>query len=205
MISNYKQNNNKIKTKTWFVVWYKYCQAYLQLAQIGLFELKRETYRRNFTSFQQSNIYVDKILLVPIIWSLKHAIELLLKALTSRITKEFSATHINSELQDDLKLAFSSLKINDSELLNELISLSDKYYKLKFWNSFSKSNSDISDDLNDIFRYPESKANLNLGIDKLYEVTTENQLELETDIKKLHKLLFKLHSQINEAKIRQNK
>jgi len=198
-------NNKKVKTKTWFINWYKYCQAYLQLARIGLLELKNETYRENFDMFQQNNIYTDKILLVPIIWSLKHAIELLLKALTSRITKEFSATHENPELHDEIKRAFSSLKINDPELLEELISLSDKYYKLKFWNSFSKSNSDISDDLNDIFRYPESKVNFSLGIEKLHEITEENQLELENDIKRLHKLLLKLHGKITEAKIRKNK
>lgn len=197
-------NNKKVKTKTWFINWYKYCQAYLQLARIGLLELKNETYRENFDMFQRNNIYTDKILLVPIIWSLKHAIELLLKALTSRITKEFSATHENPELHDEIKRAFSSLKINDPELLEELISLSDKYYKLKFWNSFSKSNSDISDDLNDIFRYPESKVNFSLGIEKLHEITEENQLELENDIKRLHKLLLKLHGKITEAKIRKN-
>ena len=198
-------NNKKIKNKTWFINWYKYCQAYLQLARIGLLELKNETYRNNFDMFQQDNIYTDKILLVPIIWSLKHAIELLLKALTSRITKEFSATHENPELHDEIKSAFSSLKINDPELLGELISLSDKYYQLKFWNSFSKSNSNISDNLNDIFRYPESKVNFSLGIEKLHEITGENQLELENDIKRLHKLLFKLHGKITEAKIRKNK
>ena len=37
-------SNKKIKTKTWFINWYKYCQAYLQLARIGLLELKNETY-----------------------------------------------------------------------------------------------------------------------------------------------------------------
>lgn len=195
----------KVKSGVWFINWYKYCQAYLQLASIGLLELKEQQYRNKFDLFEQSNIYTDKILLVSIVWCLKHAIELLLKALTSRITKKFSTTHENPELHEEIKLAFSSLKINNSELLEELISLSNKYYKLEFWNSFSTSNSDINDNLNDIFRYPESKISFTLGIEKFYKLTDANQLELENDIKRLSKLLFKLHGEITAVKIRKNK
>ncbi|TSC62761.1 MAG: hypothetical protein G01um101448_463 [Parcubacteria group bacterium Gr01-1014_48] len=190
----------KIKSEVWFIHWYKYCQAYLSLAHIGLLELKNETYRKKFDEFEQSNIYTDKILLVPTIWCLKHAIELLFKALIACITKEFSATHENPELHEEIKRALASLKIKDNQLLRDLIFLSDKYYKLNFWNSFSISNSSISDDLNDVFRYPESKVNFNLGIEKFHEVKEENHEELENDIKILHKLLLKLSSKIGEKK-----
>jgi len=96
----------KTKNTIWFVIWYRYCLAYLELAHIGIIELKNKNYQKNFDLFAQSNIYTDKIVLVPIIWCLKHAIELLCKALTSRINKDFLPIHDNDELHEELKLAF---------------------------------------------------------------------------------------------------
>lgn len=78
--------------------------------------------------------------------------------------------------------------------------MSDKYYKLNFWDSFSRSNSDIKDNYNDVFRYPESKVSFSLDIQRLHEVTEDNQIELESDIKKLETLLFKLNNEITGAK-----
>lgn len=195
----------KMKSGTWFLDWYKYCQAYLHLAQVGILELKYEVYRNRFTLFQQEDIYVDKTLLIPVIWCLKHAIELLLKALTTRITQEFSTTHNNSELYKEVKQAFSILKIRDSKLLEELIVLSDEYYKLNFWSAFPKQNSDVSDNLNDVFRYPESRVDFSLDVSKLHEVTGKNILELEDDIKEFYRLLLKLHGEITRAKVKSAK
>jgi len=195
----------KIKSGVWFLNYYKYCGGYLNLARIGLMELKDKKYCDKFNAFEKDEIYTDKELLIPIVWCIKHAIELLFKALSSRITKESYLTHENPELHEVIKQAFSSLKITDTKPLEELISLSDKYYKLRFWNSSAILISEISDNQNDVFRYPESKIGFNLGIDKLHEVTNDEETELENDIKRLGKLLLKLHSHITSAKIREDK
>ena len=194
-------SNKKEKAKTWFLNWFKYFEAYLELARIGLLQLDEQKYPPE-TLFKKDAVYGDQILLIPIIWSLKHSIELLLKALHIRITQEFSLVHDNTQLHNEIKKAFLNLKIADSKLLEEFIVISDKYFRLKFWHSFVVLNSDIYDDMNDIFRYTESRVNFGLNIEELYKVTKENKLELKKDMERLNKLSLKLYSEITKAKIK---
>ena len=194
-------NHKNAKAKTWFVSWFRYFEAYLELAYIGLLQLEQKKYPPE-NGFKESNIYGDQCLLIPIIWCLKHSIELLFKSLNIRIANEFSLVHDNTQLCDELKNAFSKLKIKDSELLKEFINLSDKYFKLKFWHSFVISSGDVYDDMNDIFRYPESRVNFSLAIKDLHKVTKENLSELKADIGRLDKLSLKLYGEITDAKVR---
>lgn len=194
-------NRKRIRTKTWFVNWFKYFQAYLEMARIGLLQLDQQKYPPE-NVFKKDALYGDQILLIPIIWSLKHSIELLFKALHVRISQEFSLVHDNTQLYHETRRSLSGLGITDDQFVEKLINLSDKYFKLKFWNSFLLSSSDIYDDVNDIFRYPESRVNFSLGIEELYKVTEEDKLELKNDIKELTRLSVKLHRQITSAKIR---
>ena len=196
-------NIHRIKTKTWFLNWFKYFEAYLELARIGLLQLDEQKYSPE-TLFKKDAVYGDQILLIPIIWSFKHSIELLLKALHIRITQEFSLVHDNTQLHNEIQKAFSNLKITDSKLLEEFIIISDKYFKLKFWHSFVIINSDMYDDMNDIFRYPESRVSFSLNIEELHKVTKENKLELKKDIERLNKLSLKLYNEVALAKIRKN-
>ncbi len=194
-------NNKKAKTKIWFIDWFKYFEAYLELARVGLLQLDKQEYPPE-TLFKKDSIYGDQILLIPIIWCLKHSIELLFKFLDIRITQEFSFVHDNTQLNNEIKHAFSKLKISNSVLLKEFIILSDKYFKLKFWDSFITLRSDIYDDANDIFRYPESRGSFSLNIGELHKITEENKLELKKDIERLSKLSLKLYSEITSAKIK---
>jgi len=173
------------------------------MARIGLLQLDQQKYPTE-SLFKKNALYGDQILLIPIIWTLKHSIELLFKSLHIRITQEFFLVHDNTQLHDEIKHAFSKLKISDSKFLKEFIIISDKYLKLKFWSSFVTLNSDVHDDMNDIFRYPESRAVFSLNIEKLYKVTKENKLELKNDIEKLNKLSLKLYNEITLAKVRKN-
>ena len=106
-------NNKKEKTKTWFLNWFKYFEAYLELARIGLLQLDEQKYPPE-TLFKKDAVYGDQILLIPIIWSLKHSIELLLKALHIRITQEFSLVHVITQLHNEIKKAFFNLYFADS-------------------------------------------------------------------------------------------
>lgn len=194
----------KIKSKSWFVDWMKYCQAYLELARIGLLELNDANHLPK-DAFIEGSIYTDKILLIPIIWCIKHAIELLFKALNIRISEEFILVHDNDLLHTEIKNAFLALGIKSSPFLSELLVLSNKYYKLNFWDSFLKKHCEINDDQNDLFRYPENKISTVLDISELHTVTQQNQQELENDIARLNRLLLKLYSEITSAKITNNK
>lgn len=197
-------NVKKGKTKTWFLNWFKYFEAYLELARIGLLQLDEQKYPPE-TSFKKDAVYGDQILLIPIIWSLKHSVELLLKALHVRITQDFPSVHDNVQLHKETRKAFQKLGITDSKLLEEFIIISDKYFKLKFWNSFVVLNSNIHDDMNDIFRYPESRVNFSLDIGELHKTTKENRLEIKKDIDSLNKLSLRLYSEITKAKIKKTK
>lgn len=196
-------SNNK-KAKTWFINWFKYFEAYLEMARIGLLQLEQQKYPPE-NLFKKDGIYGDQILLVPIIYSVKHSIELLFKSLHIRITHEFPSVHDNTQLHDEIKNVFSKLKISNSEFLNEFIVLSDKYFKLKFWESFVVSSGDIYDEMNDIFRYPESRAKFSLNIEEFHKVTEENKRELKNDIERLNKLSLKLYREITFAKIKKTK
>ena len=202
-MENNVSNNKKVKAKTWFLNWFKYFEAYLELARIGLLQLDEQKYPPE-NLFKKDAMYGDQILLIPIIWSFKHSIELLFKAFHIRINQEFSSVHDNTQLHNEIKNTFTNLGITDQKLLEELIILSDKYFKLQFWSSFVISNSDIHDDSNDIFRYPESRVNFSLNIEELCKVTMENKLELKKDIERLNKLSLKLHSEIGKAKIKRS-
>ncbi len=193
----------KIKSRTWFINWIKYCQAYLELARIGVLELN-DAHHRPTDAFIEGSIYKDQLLLVPAIWCLKHAIELLFKALDIRITEEYLLAHDNADLHAEIKEAFKVLKIESSPYLAELLELSDKYYKLKFWDSFLASR-EVIDDSNDVFRYPENKVSFVLDISELHKVTEENRQEIVKDIERLSRLLLKLHSEITDGKIKKRK
>lgn len=193
-----------MRAKTWFLNWFKYFEAYLELARIGLLQLDEQKYPPE-NLFKKDALYGDQILLIPIIWSFKHSMELLFKALHIRITQEFSSVHDNKKLHNEIKSAFFNFGITDAKLLEELIILSDKYFKLKFWSSFTILNSDIHDDMNDVFRYPESRVNFSLNIEELHKVTIENKLELKKDIERLSKLSLKLYGEITKAKITKHK
>lgn len=206
-VSHYtrKNVNMKKKSKSHFLNWYDYSRGYLRLAHLGLLELKQQKYRNEFNQFTQSDIYDDNIILIPIIWCLKHSIELVLKSFNVRIDKEYSLVHDNAQLQDEIKKSFSNLGIKKPDSLEDLIKLSDKYSKLKFWNSSIISSGEINDSLNDIFRYPESKVDFILSTDSLCMITEKNQQELEEDIELLHRLFLKLHTETTYAKIRKEK
>ena len=130
-----KMNNKKISSSSaHFLLWYEYCKAYLLSARIGFRELSEQKYRNGFTLFDQDYIYEEKILLVPIIWSIKHAIELLLKEVDVRITNNFfRLTHNSDELRDRLKISLSSLGAKRSDFADRLSALSEKYLRLQFW------------------------------------------------------------------------
>jgi hypothetical protein len=190
----------KKKSNAWFLNWHIYCLAYLQMAQIGLLELKEQIYRNKFNQFNQDDIYEDKIILIPIIWSLRHAIELLLKSIDARITKEFLQTHNATELHKEIKAALSSLGIKNSKYASDLSALSNKYLELKFWGNSLVSSSVIRDEHNDVFRYPESSVGFILSLENLQAASDKNLLELSDDLEQLRRLSLKLFSQVNGAK-----
>lgn len=192
----------KSKNKVWFLNWYKYCKAYLHLARIGLLELREQQYRDRFSLFNQSDIYEDKIVLIPIIWSLKHATELLLKAVDVRVTQEFLASHDISELQDEIRAALSSIGVTDTKVSDDLSAISEKYLGLKFWEGRLLSKSAVRDEQNDVFRYPESRVGFVLDIENIHKVSSKELLELEDDLEELERILHRLHSRITDAKIR---
>ena len=166
------------------------------MARIGLLQLEQKKYALE-NIFKKDSLYVDQILLMPIVWNLKHSIELLIKCLDIRITGEFAAVHDIKMLQSEIKKAFKKLKINDSKLLKDFIRLSRKYFQLKVLPPSVVSAGRIRDFKNDILRYPNDK--LNMG--KFYKVSTKRLLGISDDINGLNRLSLKIYSEITKAKI----
>lgn len=203
-----RKKKEKINSSAHFLSWYTYCKAYLLAACIGLRELRAQKYRNGFTLFDQDYIYEEKVLLIPIIWSIKHAIELLLKEVDVRVTNKFLSKHDPRQLRTELENALLSLGAKRFEFADKLSAISEKYLRLKFWGG-SITPINIVDEQNDIFRYPEggvfyypkSNVRFTFPIPRLRRASRDELQELEDDLEQLERLLKALYGQVTDLKI----
>ena len=152
--------------------------------------------------------YEEKWLLVPIVWNLKHAIELIVKTLNITVNKQYLMKHDLAMLSDDLKESLQKLKIKKPEKVEDLAIIIDKYYKCEFWDKKLIKEDTIFDIENDIFRYPESKMFLKSDIPQvLRDIPFNNEVvysreteEISEDIKKLGSLLGIISAQTERSK-----
>lgn len=191
----------KFKTKFSGYEWILYAKSYLSLSRIGIEELEGRKYVRQL-SFEHLFSYEAKHLLIPIIYNLKHGLELVLKSLNVRVSKKILMSHNTVDLQSLLKesICAAGLKISKKEKIQQLADLTAKYYELNFWHGRMVATGIVRDAKNDIFRFPDNSATFNLDRGKLKETSVAELEELKKDIKKLDNLLGILTSQIQRAK-----
>ena len=164
--------------------WAFIAKSYLALAYVGVQEIKSKKYFNEKTSILKSGqwqIYDAQLLLIPIIWNLKHAIELVLKAHDITFQNRYSRTHYAKKLIDGLA---KTLGIKEQDIkFDEFAKVVDKYRQLKFFNGKLLESSQVLDIDNDIFRYPEgSKSTFQLDLKTFQKITKEDIEELERDI-----------------------
>lgn len=200
------KNTKKLKNKEFSVKlsqyeWIWYAKSYLSLARIGIEELKRQNYIRKI-SFEFRFSYENKHLLIPIIYNLKHAIEIIVKSLKIQIDKKIIKSHnifnLYNALQESIKKI--GLKIEKPDKLKELAQIIEKYYKLEFWNRKLIIDASVLDSQNDIFRFPDNSANFILNLEDLKKISQKEMGELLDDIKKIDSLLGIIREKIKKAK-----
>lgn len=192
-----KQKSSSEITERTRYEWVSFTRSYLSLARIGLEELKNKHYIRK-CSFEYDFEYNNKHLLIPIIFNIKHSIELIIKSLGVNIDKKYAWGHNLKNLIKDLQSKMP--KIKKQNKIKEFVKLVFKYYKCKFWSNKIVGQSDIIDRKNDIFRFPDNDANFILDLILFKNISQKETDELLNDIKKLNALLGILSSQISKTK-----
>lgn len=176
-----KVKNKQSKLQKWD--WQFVAKSYLALAYIGVEEIKNKKYCKepNFLYRVSPQIYDAKLLLIPIIWNIKHAIEIVLKAGSVTFQKKYLKTHDLNELKKELSKTLN-IKYDDTEF-DELAKIVDKYYQLKIFNGKLFNSIKFYDTQNDILRYPEgSKADVEIDFYAFGKITEEELDELSKDI-----------------------
>lgn len=165
--------------------WIFIAKSYLALAYIGIEEIGQKEYctKPSYLWRVSRQAYDAKLLLIPIIWNIKHALELILKADSITFRKGYTKTHKLSDLKDELKTILCINNAGEDKKFDEFANMIDKYYKIEVFNGMLIGNQTVFDVDNDIFRYPEgNKASFKLNV-KLFEQAMDNELtELRDDI-----------------------
>ena len=172
--------------------WIFLAKSYLALAYIGICEISEKKYCKqpSYLWRVSKQVYDAKLLLIPVIWNIKHAIELVLKANSFTFKKKYSKTHKLSDLKDELADILCINKVGEDKKFDELVCIVDKYYKLEIFNGKLVGKQTIFDIDNDILRYPEgNKANFKLNIKLFGESTNKEIAELRDDIELINRRL----------------
>jgi len=185
-----KEINQKAVTSKYN--WIFWAKSYLALAYIGIQELKDKKYLEaqeiGILVWGTWQVYDAQLLLIPIIWNLKHGIELIFKALNVTFVEEYLKNHDIKQLREELETVLE--KKDPDKYFDEFVNITDKYYRLDFFNSRLRKTSKVVDKDNDIFRYPEgSKTKLNLELRDFQYFTKDDLKELEEDIEIIYRRL----------------
>lgn len=172
--------------------WQFVAKSYLALAYIGIEEIKEKKYcnQPSFLWRVSIQVYDAKLLLIPIIWNIKHAIELILKAHLVTFQKEYPPTHDLIDLKNNLANVLEIKNQGEDEKFDELADIVDQYHKLEICNRKLIGTKTILDNDNDVLRFPEgSKANFKLNL-KVFKNITDEELEgLQKDIDLINRRL----------------
>ena len=189
--------------------WLYFSQSYLQIAKLACQELihPKHNKRSDVKSFWQ---YHTEELIIPIFYNIKHGIEIFIKTLILIIDNKNNpdkpdAIHDIYKLFNGLKQKFKKLKLkpcvlekdqitqkmidNFPEDIDKIEKLIQEFYKVELLKSKIGNDFTIYDIQNDIFRYPNNKALIEVNWEEtLPRFKKEEIEELKNNIKKLYNL-----------------
>ncbi|MFA6601817.1 MAG: hypothetical protein WCT02_03070 [Candidatus Paceibacterota bacterium] len=183
-------------------IWFAY--SYLTLVKIGLEKMQIEIDDpSNINNIENYFAFRKKYLFIPIIYNLKHSLEIILKGLHIQANNDYIQTHDIMINKKALKLIVS--RSSDKNTLNDLDKIVDKYYKIEFFNGNLNKKIKISDKSNDMFRFPENSASCFLdsecfGTFNKVEINSFIK-ELKEDANSLSKLLMTLKNDVGSSKM----
>ncbi|MBU1016740.1 MAG: hypothetical protein ABIJ36_00595 [Patescibacteria group bacterium] len=165
--------------------WQFVAKSYLALAYIGVEEMREKKYCNQPTLLWRvsKQTYDAKLLLIPIIWNIKHAIELVLKTHSVTFQKGYFKTHNLRDLKDGLAKILSIQNQSKDKKFDELVRIVDKYYSIRIFNGKLLNSQTAFDTDNDIFRYPEgNKAKFELNLKLFGTITDEELVGLQKEV-----------------------
>ena len=139
-------------------------------------------------------------MLAPILYNMKHAIEIFIKTL-------FLFSGIEPDYKHDLSSLFKHIKIKIKKLINwkkltDLETIIKKYYECEIIKNKIKKDLVINDCSNDVFRYPRNMAYVSLDFSKIFSKFTKKDVSmLRKDIKKLDRLFYDVGMAVMKQKI----
>lgn len=188
--------------------WLSFAQSYLLLAREACQELldSRTIKHSKAVGVDWHLPYQPVDLFIPIIFNIKHGIEIFLKTLCLISGKKYIGdSHDLYQLFNDLKtkipINLSPVNDKDGNVVSEeeirqfpdrmstLEKLILKYHHCEILNGANKRVINIYDRLNDIFRYPDNKATVEIDFTDIDGQTIENTL---VDIDLIHTTLNRI-------------
>ncbi len=172
--------------------WRFIAKCYLALAYVGIKELKKRIYckKQSFLWSVSTQVYDAKLLLIPILWNIKHAIELVLKAHSVTFQKRYLKTHDLCDLKNDLSEVFDIKNQGEDKKFDEFACIVNKYYKLEVFNGKILNFQTTFDTDNDILRYPEkNNTNYKLNLRAFMKITEKELEELQKDIELINRCI----------------
>jgi len=196
--------DEKIEVEKEFEYLY-FSRSYLKLAYRGIEEVLYKLENSKEKYYQKYNHPFGEMipdfseecnyLLIPAIYDLKHAIEIFIKTLTYFL-------NIQPEEKHDCKALFQKLRKKISgQTVNSLENLAIDYYKNEFLKNKLGKNITMEDKMNDVFRYPDNKAKIELNFfNILPNFTRDDLIKMQKDIKELDRLFYLIGKRILEEK-----
>lgn len=195
-----------------------FARAYLIIAFLGTekvlqdIKIKNEKYNNPLAKEEGDKLFPDfvlmnKYLIAPILYNVKHSIEVFLKSTSLFLGDDFEEKH-------DLKLLFSKIKIKLSKLnlsekeknlliekVEQLEKLIIKFHQNVFLKNKIAGNFIMEDIMNDVFRYPDNKAKISLDFFNIFHQFTASEIqEIQNDLRNLYELFYEVGKTILEEK-----
>lgn len=177
-----------------------FSRAYLTLAFLGcqevLSKMEKGSYNNPLGKITPDWVYEFNYILVPALYSLKHAIEMFIKT-----TGYFLG--IPAERKHDIKFLFRKLKgkLQKHSFLKELEELINKYHHNTFLLNKLKEDLELEDKQNDLFRYPDNTIDTSLNFSRILSRFNPDDIkQIQIDIIKLDYFFYEIGFQIMEDK-----
>ncbi len=195
-------HKNMKKSEQTYYEWFFYAMSFLGLAKIGCRELIDQKYRDK--DFLTEDLLYDtesRLLLIPIFFNFKHALELFIKAVGVNIDSNYWNEHDLDYLLEDLESRVKNLFKNENknevfQRIEELKLIVKKYFLYNFLENMKP----IKDYNNELFRYPSSKRGIKIS-QELENFDTTKVKEILDDIKNIHRLFILIRGITNSTKL----
>lgn len=184
--------------------WLYFSQSYLQIAKLACQELIEPKHNKHDDNVSWK--YHIEDLIIPAIYNTKHGIEIFIKTINLIIDNTYNEGHDIHKLFDELKQKIKKLNLkphtvgddkitqkmidNFPKHIDEIEQLVKEFYEVHLLKTKIKDDFVVYDVKNDIFRYPENKASIQINWEEvLFRFNIDEVKELKMKIEKLYDLL----------------